>query len=162
MTEWLKKEVSGWSLLATVQAFMIFQIMFILFVFTMASVLGEPLITDGFTLAVLLDESFLKILITGAIVEEMFLRAPLVVPIHYGLPAWVVYMIAGAISLFYGGFYQGTVNVVLQSVTSFVLCLQFLKCGGFQGHYPKSLGLCIATNMALKLLNAGVIMFLLS
>lgn len=162
MTEWLKEKVSGRNLLVTVVAFIIFQVTFVLAVYVMVVIVGMPVVTNGFTLALLSSPSFLKLLLLGALVEELVLRVPLVVPVHYKWQMWAVYIFALASSLFYGGFYVGNVNVFLQASTSFFLCLQFLKCGSFQGNYFQAMMSCVVTNMALKLFGAGVLMFLLS
>lgn len=162
MTEWLEKKVSGWKLVATVIGFIIFQVTFVLTVYVMLAVVNVPFVTNGFTLSLLSSSAFLQRLLAAAFVEELVLRVPLVVSVHYKWPMWAVYILASASSLFYGGFYDGNVNVFLQSSTSFVLCLQFLKCGSFQGNYFQSMLSCVATNMALKILSAAVLLFLLS
>jgi len=162
MIEWLQTRVRGFECGVVMLGFLILQMSWMGFIYFIYALLDKPIVTDGFTVVLATSPSLLKILFIGAIIEETLFRLPIALTTLLKLPVWSSLLMAGLSSFVYGGVHPGFINNLMQSVSGMLLCLQFLKCGALQGNYWRALGSCIFTNMVMKILKAGILLYLLS
>ncbi len=162
MIEWLETRVRGFEYVNVVVGFILFQVLWMGFIYFSYAVLGKPITTDGFTLAVATSPRALVLLLIGATIEETLFRFPITFTRVIKAPVWASFLLAILSSVVYGGLHPGAINNLIQGVSGMILCIQFMKCGGFQGNYWRALASCMFTNMVLKALKAAVLLYLLS
>lgn len=161
MTEWLKKEVSWIGTLEEGIFFFLLQVSYCLTIYTMSTILGGSFIPDGFIHHVMVSDKWQWELLKGVLVDKvLFIGLLIGLPVSLEWPMWVIYTIASASACLYGGMYMGTTDTVLQIGISFLLSLQFLKSGAFQGRYIRALFACVYTTITLDTLKIAVFKYI--
>ncbi len=85
--------------------------------------LGISFVTWSFFFLLLIDLAF----------EELFFRIPLIIPITLSWSTRAILLYAIPFSIVFGLLHGGFLNILIQGVAGFGLCILALKCGGLQG-----------------------------
>lgn len=78
-------------------------------------------------------------LLSFAFIEEIIFRLPLAIFIQLEWPINEIVFMAIFYSAIFGFYHGGITNIFIQGVGGFILCIIFLKCGGYQKKYLKAI-----------------------
>lgn len=163
---WLDKEAMGWQAVRLTILCFIFNFIYSLtaillidylvgmpdVLFERTSKLANPSITDF----------FIVLVIIGPVMEELIFRF---IPLYIILSPRSkdfngVIIMATAASVIFGYLHGGIAHIFIQGVGGFLLCLLFLKCGGYHRRYFKGFCASFSAHALLNLTVAGVILIL--
>lgn len=135
MLSWLARGTSSWieasSLIGAVVVVDLFWHIVVTAFYQLGRVEASKVVESS-------DLSFIHyfLFLPAAMSEEILFRClPLMGAVSLWGESWRVLLVAAASSVVFGLLHGGPAHLPLQGISSFVYCLLFLKCGGFQGNY---------------------------
>lgn len=151
LTEWLKKEAKG-----TEVPLIIFSAIIVITLYTNAlwGVPRSPLRYHDIG-------SIIAIFVIISIVEETLFRLlPMYLAVRFLKTPTGIFGAAIVSSVIFGVIHSGLNGIIDQGVGGLLICLVFLKCGGFQKRYWKALAATSALHIGLNLTFLGEIIFI--